>query len=160
VNIRNAKMEDLAELVAIEHQCFPKAKAATKEAFEKRIRLIPDSFFVAEIDGRLVGLVNGPVIASEFITDDLFAEIKENPPACGHQTILGLAVHPDFQKRGVASALLHRLEKAAGAAGRESVTLTCQADLISFYEKRGYINRGVSDSVHGGAVWYNMSKKL
>lgn len=46
--IRNVKIEDFSQLVAIEHLCFSKEEAATREAFEKRIRLIPDSFYVGD----------------------------------------------------------------------------------------------------------------
>ena len=34
--------------------------------------------------------------------------------------------------------------------------LTCKDRLIPYYEKFGYRNLGVSASVHGGAVWYDM----
>ncbi|MCQ6282264.1 GNAT family N-acetyltransferase [Bacillus sp. EB600] len=160
LDIRNVKMEDLPELVLIENLCFTIEEAATKEAFEKRIQLISDSFFVAEVDGAVTGLVNGPVIETPFITDDLFSDIKENPAAGGHQSILGLAVSPNYQKRGVASALLAHLEKEASAKKRETLTLTCKENLIHFYENYGFINCGVSNSEHGGVIWYNMSKKL
>ncbi|KQU21669.1 GNAT family acetyltransferase [Bacillus sp. Leaf13] len=160
LSIRKVKMEDLPELVVIEHLCFSKEEAATKEAFEKRIQLIPDSFFVAEEDGVLAGLINGPVIDTAYITDDLFSEIQVNPASGGHQTILGLAVSPHFQKRGVASALLAHLEKVARANKRETITLTCKENLIRFYENYGYLNSGVSSSEHGRVIWYNMSKKL
>ena len=122
--------------------------------------MISDSFFVAEEDGKPVGLVNGPVIETAYITDDLFSEIKENPISGGHQSILGLAVSPEFQKRGIASALLGHLEKEARAKQRETITLTCKEDLISFYEGFGYFNYGESNSEHGGVIWYNMIKKL
>lgn len=160
LNIRNVKMEDLPELVVIENLCFPKEEAATEEAFEKRIQFISDSFFVAEEDDVIVGLVNGPVIETAFITDDLFSGIKGNPASGGHQSILGLAVSPHYQKRGVASALLAHLEKEARANKRETITLTCKKKLIQFYENYGYLNCGVSTSQHGGVIWYNMSKKL
>ncbi len=150
LKIRNVKMEDLPELVVIENLCFTKEEAATKEAFEKRIQLISDSFFVAEEDGLIAGLVNGPVIETAFITDDLFSDIKENPASGGHQSILGLAVSPNYQKRGVASALLAHLEKEARAKKRETITLTCKENLIYFYENYGYLNCGVSSSEHGG----------
>lgn len=159
ITLRNVTINDLPQLVVIENLCFTKEEAATKEAFEKRIHLIPDSFFVAEEGGVLIGLVNGPVIETTFITDDLFDNIKENPESGGHQSILGLAVSPDYQKRGVASELLTHLEKEARAKKRESITLTCKENLIHFYEKIGYVNYGVSNSEHGGIVWYNMSKK-
>lgn len=160
LNIRKVNMEDLAALTLIEHQCFPKEEAATREAFEKRIKLIPDSFFVAEDEGEIIGLVNGPVIHTAFITDDLFTEIIENPLSGGHQSILGIAVSPAFQKRGVAQALLSALENEARAHKRESITLTCKENLIRYYENHGFHNHGVSNSEHGGVTWYNMIKPL
>ena len=144
----------------IEHQCFPKEGAATKEAFEKRIQRISDSFFVAVVEDQIVGLVNGPVINQPFITDDLFSDIKENPSTGGHQSILGIAVAPLYKNRGIASALLAHLERSAKEKLRETMTLTCKEDLVSFYEKKGYKNRGVSNSMHGGVTWYNMTKSL
>ncbi|MEH6996722.1 GNAT family N-acetyltransferase, partial [Neobacillus drentensis] len=68
LNIRNVTMKDLPDLVIIEQICFPIEEAATEEAFKKRIQLIPDSFFVAEECGVIIGLVNGPVINTEYIT--------------------------------------------------------------------------------------------
>ncbi|MCM3570123.1 GNAT family N-acetyltransferase [Neobacillus mesonae] len=160
IQVRNVKMEDLPELMTIENLCFTKEEAATEEAFIKRIQVIPDSFFVAEEEGRILGLVNGPVIQQPYITDDLFQEIKANPETSGHQSILGLAVSPAFQKRGIASRLLTHIEKEAKAKKRETITLTCKENLIPFYQRHGYINEGVSNSEYGGVTWYNMVKKL
>lgn len=153
-------MEDLSQLVTVEHLCFSEEEAATREAFEQRIRLIPDSFYVAEANGKIVGLINGPVIETAFITDDLFNNIKENPSAGGHQSILGLAVHPQYRKHGIASKLLRHLETEARLKNRETITLTCKENLIGYYEKQGYLNNGISSSEHAGEMWYNMSKKL
>ncbi|HZH58050.1 MAG TPA: N-acetyltransferase [Metabacillus sp.] len=158
--IRNVNQEDLPALLVIEHLCFTKDEAATEEAFRERIRFIADSFFVAEEAGEVVGLVNGPVTQSAFITDDLFQTIKPNQAFGGHQTILGLAVAPTYQGRGVAKALLLHFETEARAKKRETITLTCKENLLPFYEKHGFKNDGLSSSEHGGEVWYNMSKKL
>ncbi|PFP27561.1 GNAT family N-acetyltransferase [Bacillus sp. AFS073361] len=160
IKIRNVKMEDLTQLEIIENLCFSKEEAATTEAFKERIKRIPDSFFVAEMDGEIAGLVNGPVIDSVYITDNLFSMIKNNPAIGGHQSILGLAVAPQFQGHGVAAALLDHLEKEARRKKRETITLTCKQDLSAFYEKYGYRNCGVSASQHGGVSWYNMCKKM
>ena len=158
--IRNVKIVDLTDLIVLENRCFLVAEAASEEAFKKRIETIPDSFFVAEEDGLIVGLVNGPVIETAYITDDLFSEIKINPFFGGHQSVLGLAVSPDYQNRGIAGLLLDHLEKAATEKHRQTITLTCKKDLVGFYEKHGYVNHGVSNSVHGGVTWYNMIKNL
>lgn len=160
LNIRNVRLKDLTELVEIEQLCFSKEEAATKQSFEKRIRLIPDSFFVAEENGKLVGLVNGPVISELYITDDLFSDINKNPSTGDHQSILGLAVAPQFQNRGVASQLLLHIEKVAKASDRETITLTCKENLVRYYENHGFLNEGKSSSTHGGVTWYNMIKKL
>ncbi|MGZ0049545.1 GNAT family N-acetyltransferase [Brevibacillus gelatini] len=158
--IRNVKMEDLPQLVTIEQLCFSEEEAATEAAFTKRIQMIPDSFFVAEENGEIVGFVNGPVIETAYITDDLFRHSEKNPATGGHQSILGLAVHPQFQNRGIASKLLMHLEKEARLRQRETITLTCKENLIGYYEKYGYMNKGISSSAHAGEIWYNMVKEL
>lgn len=160
MKIRNAAIEDLSALLVLENLCFVKTEAATPEAFEKRLRIIPDSFFVAEEDGKIMGLVNGPVIATPFITDELFRDIQANPVAGGHQSILGLAVDPQYQKLGIAAKLLSHMEQAAASKQRETVTLTCKEKYIRFYEKHGYNNSGTSGSQLGGADWFNMIKTL
>ncbi|MGN7470523.1 GNAT family N-acetyltransferase [Brevibacillus sp. SAFN-007a] len=160
LHIRKVHMDDLPQLVAIEQLCFSEEEAATKAAFEKRIQMIPDSFYVAEENGDIVGFINGPVIETAYITDDLFTHIKKNPATGGHQSILGLAVHPHFQKRGIAAKLLLHLEQEARQKQRETITLTCKEGLIGYYEKHGYANKGLSDSEHAGKKWYNLVKVL
>lgn len=160
LKVRNATLEDLSEIAKIEQLCFLKEEVASKEIFAERIQAIPDTFFVAELNGVLVGIINGPVIGKVFITDDLFSNLRANPESGGHQSVLGLAVHPDYQKQGIAGKLLERLEVEAKEKKRETMTLTCKQGLIRFYEEHGYVNAGESASHHGGAVWYNMVKKL
>ena len=41
--------------------------------------------------------------------------------------------------------------KAAGG-----LVLTCKKELVEFYEQFGYVNEGLSKSVHGGVSWYDM----
>ena len=158
--IREVTIEDLDRLIEIENLSFTKEEAATEVAFVNRFRMIPDSFFVAEDNGEIVGFVNGPVMERDYITDDLFSETKENPKTGGVQSILGLAVHPMHRKKGIATALLTHLETDAKSKNRKAVTLTCLERLIPFYEKHGYVNIGISQSEHGGEVWYNMTKIL
>ena len=51
---------------------------------------------------------------------------------------------------------VHRIKKK----GRKGLILTCKDRLIHYYAKFGYKNMGVSESVHGGAVWYDMILKF
>ncbi|WP_312095931.1 GNAT family N-acetyltransferase [Niallia sp.] len=158
--IRNAQHNDLVQLLEIENSGFSPAEAATKDAFINRISTISDSFIIIEENGIVIGYVNGPVTTAPFITDDLFEVSAPNPPKGGNQTILGIAVHPDYQRKGIASLLLKELEKAAINKERFSITLTCKKNLIPFYEKNGYENQGIADSQHAGVQWFNMNKRL
>ena len=40
--------------------------------------------------------------------------------------------------------------------GRKGLVLTCKDRLIRYYAKFGFENEGVSASVHGNVVWYQM----
>ena len=40
--------------------------------------------------------------------------------------------------------------------GRKGCILTCKDRLVHYYASLGYASEGVSASVHGGAVWYDM----
>ena len=57
--IRTVTAADLDAVTALEAACFPPAEAATREAFAYRIETFPERFFVAERQGRIIGLVNG-----------------------------------------------------------------------------------------------------
>ena len=52
--IRNAQPEDVEEMIAIEHICFPPAEAADAQSICERYAAFPENFFVAELDGSVV----------------------------------------------------------------------------------------------------------
>ena len=52
--------------------------------------------------------------------------------------------------------MLERVIADARAQGRRGCVLTCKNKLVHYYEKFGFVNEGVSQSTHGGAVWYDM----
>jgi len=158
IMLRNVQPTDLQQLLAIENEGFSPKEAATKEAFIERIKLIADTFIVAEKEGEILGYINGPIIQQPYITDDLFEEIKENPKLGGWQSILGLAVSKQARNQGISKRLMKRIEELVKENKRLGVTLTCKEELISFYEACGYANQGVAESIHGGVVWYNMVK--
>ena len=158
ISLRNVSKTDLEQLLLIENQGFSIEEAATKEAFIERIQLIPDTFIVAEKEGEILGYMNGPIINQPYITDDLFKEIKENPKRGGYQSILGLAVSKQARNQGVARGLMKKMEELVEENDREGITLTCKQELISFYEKFGFVNHGLSESKHGGVSWYNLIK--
>ena len=155
--IRHVEQKDLDQVTAVEAVCFPEAEAAGKEDFRQRIEAFPESFFVAEEkDGNIIGFINGAVTGHRTICDEMFEDVRFHDRNGAYQSVFGLDVVPERQGQGVASALMERLIETARVQGRKGVILTCKERLIPFYQKFGYQNLGVSQSVHGGAVWYDM----
>ena len=111
---------------------------------------------MAEADGRIIGFINGAVTDEKTIADKMFEDISLHDPDGAFQSIFGLDVIEEYRHMGVASRLMEAMIETAGKQGRKGLILTCKDRLIGYYEKFGYVNMGVSKSVHGGAVWYDM----
>lgn len=153
--IRNVTPADLDAVTAVEAACFPAAEAASRKAFAYRIAAFPERFFVAEAAGQIIGIINGCASSLPVIEDALF-EPQGHEPDEKNQMIFGLAVLPEYQRQGIAAALMKRLIQFARKTGMEQVILTCKQEKLAYYSKFGFQNHGVSQSAHGGAVWYDM----
>lgn len=156
ISIRLVTMEDLDAVTAVEAECFPAAEAATRESFKQRIQTFPESFFVAVHDDRIIGFINGCVTDERTIRDEMFEDSSLHNPAGCYQSIFGLDVTEAYRCRGIAAKLMEHMIENARMRGRKGLILTCKDRLIHYYAKFGYQNLGVSASVHGGAVWYDM----
>nr|WP_282917266.1 GNAT family N-acetyltransferase [Streptococcus canis] len=154
--IRQVQESDWEAISAIEHDNFSPQEATTKEVIRERTRLISDTFLVALIDQKLVGYIEGPVIAKPILQDHLFHGVKENPQKGGYIAITSLSIDKAFQQQGIGIALLAAMKDLAVTQEREGIILTCHDYLIPYYEMNGFSNQGLSESEHGGAVWYQM----
>jgi GNAT superfamily N-acetyltransferase len=77
---------------------------------------------------------------------------KFTPSERGAIYVLALATAPEYDKRGVATALLQFIEEQAAQRGVEWLRLDCRAevpDLIKFYEKKGFVDRGHIEEASG-----------
>ena len=157
MHIRTATMADLAAVTAVEAACFPAAEAATEKDFADRLAVYPDHFWLLEEDdGTLVSFVNGLVTDEPILRDEMYADASFHNEGGAWQMIFGVNTLPAYRKRGLAGQVLERVIADARAQGRKGCVLTCKDRLIHYYEKFGYRNEGVSESVHGGVVWYDM----
>ena len=155
-NFRTAQLSDLDRVTEIEYICFPAEQAATRAAFEQRIKTFPSHFILLEHEGMPIGFVNGAVLDARYIEDEMYERTDSHNERGAYQSVYGLDVLPEYRGRGLAHKLMAQLIDQAKKEGRRGVTLTCLDEKIGFYETMGFKNEGVSDSSHGGVVWNNI----
>lgn len=156
MHIRTADMNDLAALAAVEAACFPAAEAATERDFAARLRVYPNHFWLLEDEGTLVSFINGPVTDEPTLRDEMYADAGFHNERGAWQMIFGVNTLPRYRRHGYAARVMERVISDAREQGRRGCVLTCKDKLIHYYETFGFQNEGVSKSVHGGVVWYDM----
>ena len=154
--IRTATMKDLEAVTAVEAECFPPAEAATKEAFAKRLEYYGNHFWLMYDGDKLISFVDGFVTDEADLTDEMYEKAELHKKHGAWQMIFGVNTIPSCRKRGCAGELIKRAIADAKAQGRKGLVLTCKDRLIPYYAKFGFVNEGVSESVHGNAVWNQM----
>lgn len=158
--IRNVLPKDLEECFLVETSGFPPEEAASKETIQLRIDTFPQGFFVAEMNGRIVGILNSASTNKADISDEELKQLVGHDIDGKNMVIFALAVLPEFQKRGIARRLMARFMEEARRCQKENVFLMCKQHLIAYYENMGFIHAGLSKSTHGGAEWHEMRLTL
>ena len=106
MEIRKATLADLEAITALEAACFPEAEAASRDSFEKRLKVFADRLWLMWDGDRLVSMVNGMVTDQEELVDEMFADASIHQPEGAWQMIFGVATHPEYQRRGLAAQVL------------------------------------------------------
>ena len=156
MTIRTATIEDLEAVSAMEAECFPPAEAATKEEFEKRLTHYGKHFWLMFDGDKLIAFVDGFVTDEADLTDEMYEKAEMHDENGAWQMIFGVNTIPAYRKRGYAGELIKRAIADAREQGRKGLVLTCKDRLIPYYAKFGFVNEGVSESVHGNVVWNQM----
>ena len=156
MKIRIATILDLQAITEVEARCFPKAEAASENDFKKRLSVYPNHFWLLEDDKKLVGFVNGMVTNEPILRDEMYEDANLHNENGQWQMIFGVNTIPEYRRQGCAERILKKVISDAKEQGRKGLVLTCKEKLIRYYEKFGFENEGVSESTHGGVVWYNM----
>lgn len=156
MTIRTATIEDLETVSAVEAECFPPAEAATKEEFEKRLTHYGKHFWLMFDGDKLIAFVDGFVTDEADLTDEMYEKAEMHHENGDWQMIFGVNTIPAYRKKGYAGELIKRAIADAREQGRKGLVLTCKDRLIPYYAKFGFVNEGVSESVHGNVVWNQM----
>ena len=136
--IRHAVLQDLEMISELENACFPESEAASEKDLYHRIQVFPENFWIVELGGRIISMINGMVTDIQNLTDEMY----ENA---------------DMHNKNGAWQMLFSVVDSV-KANRKGIVLTCKKKLIGFYKKFGFVNEGISDSVHGNTIWYQMRK--
>ena len=157
MRIRTAVMADLAAVTAVEAACFPAAEAAKEQDFLERLKVYPNHFWLLEDeDGKLISFVNGLVTDEPSLRDEMYSDASFHNEQGAWQMIFGVNTLPEYRRQGLAGQVLQRVSADAREQGRKGCVLTCKEALLHYYAAFGFVNEGVSESVHGGVVWYEM----
>lgn len=158
--IRKANISDLDAITAVEAQCFPSAEAASRESFRQRLEKFSDFFWLGFEDDKLVSFVNGMVTDEYDLRDEMYSDASLHNKNGAWLMVFGVDTIPEYRKRGCAGTLLTAMIEDCRVSGRKGLVLTCKDRLIHYYAEFGFVNEGISQSVHGGAVWYQMRLKF
>ena len=151
MTVRYALPTDLAALATVEAECFPAAEAASEKDIKNRLDHYANHFWLLFDGDKLVSFVDGFVTDEKDLTDEMYENAALHDEKGAWQMIFGVNTVPSHRRRGCAETLLRWAIADARAQGRKGLVLTCKDALIHYYEKFGFINEGVSVSVHGNA---------
>jgi ribosomal protein S18 acetylase RimI-like enzyme len=160
INIRQVTANDLDACHVVETACFPPMEAAEKETIALRIAQFPQGFLVAELDGQIAGMLNSGCTNKEDFSNEELKKLIGHDADGRNLVVFSLAVHPKYQKHGIAKRLMLRFFEDAKKLEKEKVLLLCKQELIGYYQRLGFVYLGESKSLHGGSVWHEMSYSI
>ncbi|WP_163338398.1 GNAT family N-acetyltransferase [Desulfopila sp. IMCC35008] len=160
LTIRRVERNDVESCATLEKLCYSEIEAATREYLAKRIEVYPDGFYVAELDGRIIGMINSGATHKDDITDEELKNLVGHVRNGKNGVIFSLAVHPEFQLRGIGRKLIEKIIRVLEEKQKQKVVLLCKDDLIGFYSALGFSYGGRSRSNFGGFTWHQMYYEL
>jgi ribosomal protein S18 acetylase RimI-like enzyme len=158
--IRSVKESDLERCFEIESAAYLGEEAATKDKILKRIQTYPNGFLILENTVEVIGFINSGATDAVELSDEEFKELIGHDPFGKHIVIMSVVIHPKYQGKSYTSVLMRHFIKKMKEIGKTELYLICQTELITLYEKYGFVYLGQSDSDHGGLSWHEMSLSL
>ena len=154
--IRRATPNDLRAVAAIEARVFPSNETDSLEMIAARLEIAPELFYVAELDGRIVGFINGLPISTERLDNRFYTSSPPIGTQSSGAALMSLGVDKEYRRRGIAAALVRTvIERAA----KKFFVLICKREKIEYYGRLGFEPIGESGVRLGGATWYDMIKR-
>lgn len=159
---RDIKKEEAEQAAEIERICFPPNEACSEKNMKDRVEKIADLFLVAvdKKTGKIAGFLNGLATDEDTLKDEFFTNANLHDPDGKNIMLLGLDVLPEYRRQGLARELVHQYIQREREKGRQKLILTCLEAKVEMYEKFGFTDRGIAESVWGGEEWHEMSIEI
>ena len=154
--------EEADQAVEIENTCFPPNEACPEDEMRRRVAAMPTQFLVA-VDretGKLAGFLNGLCSDEKELRDEFFTDVTLHDPAAQTDFLMGLDVLPAYRGQGLAKELMRLYGIWGQVKGRHKMVLTAHEEKVGMYERMGFTDLGVSNSVWGGGVWHEMEYRI
>ena len=90
------------------------------------------------------------------LTDEMYENAQMHNENGDWQMIFGVNTIPAYRQQGYAGLLIEQAIADAKNQERKGLVLTCKDKLVHYYAKFGFVNEGISESVHGNVTWYQM----
>lgn len=129
--IRKAKLEDMKKVMEINRKELPENYSA--DFFYEMLKNYGDFFFVAEVEGNIVGYVMSRAETS--------FSFSSSPPFFLRGHVVSLAVSSEFRRMKIGSSLMQSVHEEFKKHGIREVYLEVRVDndpAISLYKKLGY----------------------
>lgn len=130
LKIRRLKKDDLEAIVKIDEKVLGENR---KDYWKRKLELMTnkssEASLVAEAEGKIVGFILGDVSGWEFGVPETIGWIDT------------IGIDPDYQKKGVATALAHELVKILEALGVKTIYTLVNWndwDLLQFFRAVGF----------------------
>lgn len=156
---RPIRQDEAEEAAEVERICFPPNEACSRSMMLERIAKAPELFLVAldRETGKIAGFLNGLSTNESSFRDEFFTNAGLYEPDGRNVMLLGLDVLPEHRRQGLARELMRRYLNEMRERGKQEVLLTCLESKVEMYQKMGFQDGGISDSVWGGEQWHVMS---
>uniref|UniRef100_A9AAC9 GCN5-related N-acetyltransferase n=1 Tax=Methanococcus maripaludis (strain C6 / ATCC BAA-1332) TaxID=444158 RepID=A9AAC9_METM6 len=147
VVIRNARKNDITEIMNIEYDSFVEGISESKDAFLNRINTFSNGFLVLEVDSEVSGYISSEIWEySENINEKMFDlnhDIKKVHNINGSELyISSIGILKEHRKKGYGNLLFNELiERVTKQYKISSMILTVSVKwhaAIRLYEKNGF----------------------
>ncbi len=152
ITIRQASIRDLDNIMKVEEEAWPIEAMASIDKFRERLRVFPPGFFVAVLDGEIVGTTTSQIINydpknppsswTEITNDGRISETHKINGNAIYVVSLGVSPkgRPNGKGIGVGTALLEKQKQLARELGKEYLVLSARVPgYHNFCKRKGNV---------------------